>query len=121
MKRKLFLVGVVSFALIIGFTVLGCGGGGSPTSVFKKYHAASLKGDMKAVTELMEPSAAALVSSMATGEDLKKAAEESGAIDKIEETIDGDTATLKVTFKNGKTDTVNMVKLDGKWKVSMGK
>ena len=120
MKRTLYLVGVVFFVLIIGFVVLSCGGS-SPSAVFKKYHAASLKGDVKTVTELMEPTAAALVSGMMTSETLKESAAKSGAIVKIDETIDGDTATLVVTYKNGEPDTVKMAKVDGKWKVTMGK
>jgi ketosteroid isomerase-like protein len=127
MKRKFISVGLISIALIIGFVVLGCGGGSGPSAVYKKYYAAMEKGDIKALIALYEPEAGALISAFLEGNEegtkaeMKKTAGEYGGIDKIEETIDGDTATLKITYKNGKTDNQKLVKVGGKWKLSMAK
>ena len=127
MKRTFISVGLVSLVLIIGFVVLGCGGGSGPSAVFKKSYAAMEKGDMKALLALYEPETAALISGFMQGNEegtkaeIKKSAAEYGGIDKIEETIDGDTATLKVTYKNGKTENQKLVKVDGKWKLAMSK
>jgi hypothetical protein len=35
------------------------------------------------------------------------------------ETIDGDTAVVTVAFENGEEANIDLVKVDGKWKVSM--
>jgi hypothetical protein len=46
---------------------------------------------------------------------------EYGKITKTEETIDGDTAIVKVTYDSGETDTYNLIKQDGKWKIHQTK
>jgi hypothetical protein len=38
-----------------------------------------------------------------------------------EEKIDGDKAVVKVTYKDGSTDDINLIKVDGKWKVTVAK
>ena len=119
MKKTLFLIGVVSFALIIGFTVLGCGGGGSPSSVVKQLFTAIEKGDAKNLNELMTPESAAMMGMFM--EKAKGSMTEKGGITKTEETINGDTAVVKATFKDGSTDELKLVKVDGKWKVTIDK
>jgi ketosteroid isomerase-like protein len=120
MKRILFSIGTISFLLIIGLTVLGCGGsGGSPSSVVKRLYTAFEKGDTKAVNELMEPEAAAMMVMFI--EMAKEQAAQTGSITKTEETIDGDTAVVKATFKDGSTDDYDLVKVGGKWKVTIKK
>jgi hypothetical protein len=44
-----------------------------------------------------------------------------GGITNTEETIDGDTAIVETTFKDGSTEELNLVKVDGKWKVTIDK
>jgi hypothetical protein len=119
MKKVLFSIGVVSFVLIIGFTVLGCSGGSKPSTVVKQLHTAIEKGDTKAVKELMtEDSASLIVMFM---EMVKEEFAENGGIAKMEETIDGDTAVVTVTYKDGSTDDFGLVKTGGKWKVAVDK
>lgn len=120
MKRFLFLVGVVSFALIFCFTVIGCGkSGGSPSSVAKQLYAALEKGDAKAIGELMTPESAQMMAMFM--EKAKGMVTAKGGITDTEETIDGDTAVVTTTFKDGSTEDLKLVKVDGKWKVTIDK
>ena len=141
MKRKVFSVVLISFVLVLGLTVFGCGGGGgggggsnSPSGVYKQAMSAMEKGDVKKYISFFEPEAAefmtALMEEYGDGidsQETKDAAKEefakTGGIDKIEEEIDedGENAVLTVTHKDGSTEKVKMVKLDGKWKLSMAK
>jgi ketosteroid isomerase-like protein len=106
---------LIGFALIIGFVVMGCSNG-SPTNVVKQYYAALAKGDAKTLGKVMTPKGAANLTQF-----LSKAKDHVTALGKItntEETIDGDTGTVKVTFSNGDTEEIDVIKIDGKWKVS---
>ena len=38
-------------------------------------------------------------------------------IDNCSHTIDGNTATVKIVFKDGQTRSVELVKIDGQWKI----
>ncbi|MCL2066484.1 MAG: DUF4878 domain-containing protein [Treponema sp.] len=119
MKRYSFFAGFISLLLVIGFIVASCGGGSSPTNVVKQLHTAIEKGDAKKIGELMTPEAAGMVAMM--GDKAKGMLASYGEITNTEETIDGDTATVLVTYKNGETSNYDLVKVDGKWKVSVDK
>ena len=132
MKRTLFTVALISFVLVLGFSVLACGGGGSgPSAVVKQYHAAMSKGNLKGATAFMEPEMAAMMEgiwSEVGSDEYKEAVEEAkkegakvGSIVNTEEEIDEDKATVTVTYKDGSTETFKMKKIDGKWKITMGK
>ena len=119
MKRYLFFAGLISIILVIGLVVTSCGGGSSPTNVVKQLHTAIEKGDAKKISELMTPEAAGMMAMM--GEKAKGMLASYGAITNTQETINGNTATVVVTYKNGETGDFDLVKVDGKWKVSMDK
>ena len=132
MKKYLFLFGLVSIMLIIGLTVIACGkGGGSPSDVARQFWTAAEKGDFKTMTNLMDPESAEIMAALS--EKMERAAEEDeeggmsdsikekGGLVKTEETIDGDTATVKLTFGDESTEDLKLVKTDGKWKVTLGK
>lgn len=118
MKRT-FSIGIISLLLIIGLVITSCGGGGSPSNVIRKLHTAVEKGDTKVISELVVPEAAALILKMM--EQLQEAYTESGGIAKIEETIDGNTAVVTVTYKMGDTADYDLVKVNGKWKGTIDK
>jgi hypothetical protein len=113
------LLGLTSLILLIGFAFASCGGGASPTSVVKQLHTAIEKEDAKQINELMTPGAAALINGML--EKAKGSVTEKGKIKKTEETIDGDKAVVKVTYDDGQEASFDLVKVDGKWKVDLGK
>jgi len=112
------LIGLVALVAIIGLVVTSCGGG-SPSAVTKKAIAAVEKGDKKGVEATFTPEAASLINAML--EKAKGQFEKKGGIDKMKETINGDKATVKVTYKDGTTDDISLVKVNGKWKVTIEK
>ena len=126
MQRTLAILVVLSIALF----VFGCGSGGgnSPSAVARQFYAAAEKDNFKGMRDLMEPESAQLMAALeekmegATGEggmgDLIK---EKGGIVNAEETIDGDTATVKLTFKDESTEDLKLVRIDGKWKITLAK
>jgi hypothetical protein len=118
MKKTLSLAWLISLMLIISFAFVNCGGGGaSPSSVVKQLYTALEKGDKKKVEELMTPGAGQLFLSMM--EKAQGTVEKNGKIAKTQETIDGDKATVKVTYENGEQADFDLVKIDGKWKVQI--
>ena len=118
MKKYALLAGLISLMLIIGMALISCGGAG-PSSVVKSLHTAIEKGDTKAINNLATTETAQLLAML--GDKGKGALAEKGGITKAEETITGDTAVVNVTYKNGETEKFDLVKEDGKWKVSMKK
>ena len=130
MLKILRAAGIISVMLIIGLAVIGCGGGkggNSPSGVAKQFYTAAEKGDVKAMTALMDPDSAQLIAAMAekiegTAENegsIKKNVREKGGIIKAEEAIEDDTAKVTLTFKDGSTENLDLVKIDGKWKVTI--
>jgi len=120
MKKYLFSIGIVCFALIVTFTLIGCGKvGNSPSSVARKFYTALEKGDSKAIGEVMTPEAAQMMAMFM--EKAKGMIVAKGGIVKTEEEIDDDTAVVTTTFKDGTTEELNLVKIDGKWKVTIDK
>jgi len=119
MKKHFSFIGLISLLLIIGFAVIGCSSADNPASVVKKLHTAIEKGDSKAIGQLMTPEAAQMIILM--GEKAKGTIDSFGGIAKTEESIDGNNATVIVTYKNGETSDYELVKIDGKWKVAIDK
>jgi len=118
MKKYVYLIGIVSIVLITGMIFISCAGG-SPSSVVKQLHTAIEKGDTKAISELATSDAAQML--LLIGEKAKGMISEKGGIIKTEETISGDTAVVKVTYKDGETEDFDLIKENGKWKVSINK
>lgn len=119
MKKTFSLTVLISLVLIIGLAVVGCGKGGSPSSVTRQLYAAIEKGDAKTIGELMTPEAAQMLVMFL--EKAKGMVIAKGGITKTEETINGDNAVVTTTFKDGTTEELDLVKIDGKWKVNMEK
>jgi hypothetical protein len=114
---KMFSMRLISFVMIIGLVFAGCSNGGdSPAKVVRQYYAALAKGDAKTIGVVMTPKGAENLTPF-----MEKAKDHVAALGEItstEETIDGDTGVVKVTFKNGSTEEIDVVKADGKWRVS---
>ena len=117
MRKRVSLAGIIGLLLIIIVVVIGCGrGGASPSSVIRQLYTAIERGNTAAINELMVQEAAGMMIMF-----LSKAQEglaEQGGIESTEETIDGDTASVIVTFRDGSTQEYDLVRVDGKWKVT---
>jgi hypothetical protein len=117
MKKRLFLVVLVSLLLVIGLTLVSCAKADTPTDVVKKLHKALAKGDIKAAGNYMTDEAAGIIAMF--GEKATQTIVEYGDIVDSKETINDDKAKVEVTYKNGDNEDWDLVKVDGKWKVTI--
>ena len=135
MKKHLNMAGtLLGPALTIALVFNGCGGTG-PSNVTRQFIAALEKGDMAALDKYATPETAKLFNGLMemsekmakdkskAKEDFKDTIKDSlkGGIVSIEEAITGDKAVVTLKFKDGSTDKVDLVKVDGKWKVAVKK
>jgi len=119
MRKIVFSISFIGLMLILGMTLIGCGGRGSPSTVVRQLHTAVERGDNSRISELMTAEAAGLALKMLP--DLQRAYADSGGIARVEETITGNTAQVRVTYRNGDTDVYDLVRVDGRWRVTITK
>jgi hypothetical protein len=117
--KKLFLMRLIIFMLIMGITFISCGAGKSPSNVVRQFHTAMEKNNQDALNEVLTLETIQTFSMFY--EKVRGSLTENGKIKRTAETIDGDTAVVIVTYENGETDTFNLVKRDGKWKIHQTK
>lgn len=112
MKKQLFLL----MAVVSMFVFTACSSG-SPTSVAKNFTESIAKGKYEdAKKYCTEPTAKLLDMAMAFGGEAK--VDPDFKFESIREEIDGETA--KVFVKKGEgEEAIDLVKVDGAWKVSM--
>jgi len=109
---------LTSLMLIVALvSTIGCNTGGSPSKVTRQFFAAVEKGDVKTYSELSTPETAQII--VMFGEKAKGSIIAKGGIVSTEETINGDTAVVEITFKDGSKEKLDFKKIDGKWKVDM--
>gem|GEM_PF-1388610 len=119
-RNHTLLVLLFAFSLL---TLAGCGGN-DPSSVVKKFYTAMEKGDTKTMLSLSTAKTHPLINLMgpeAVKEMAKEAIAEGGRIKSCTHSINGDTATVTITFTKGGTETEKLVKVDGKWKIEPDK
>jgi hypothetical protein len=109
----MMLVGIICLVFIAGCS------NNSPSAVARKFYTAIEKNDSKAMGEAATPETAQIMAMF--GEKAAGMAAENGKITSITEEIDGDTAVVTLTFANGETEDLDLIKVDGKWKVSISK
>ena len=106
---------VIMFMCIIYLVFTGCIFNDSPSAVVRKFYDAAKKKDIKTMGELVTSEMIQTVG-MFSDKIVEKLSKE-GNIIKTAEQIDGEEATVTVTYKNGNTDDWKLVKVKGKWKV----
>ena len=123
MKRVVIVVSIICSV----FLFVGCGSN-NPEAVVKKYYAAADKGDIKGMQKFLAPEASSLLDGFIKyneKETKKSLADEAKKgkfkIKSTTEKIEGDKATVTVILANGKTETEKLTKIDGKWKLTLGK
>ena len=117
MKHRTLLL-VTLLALCV--TLTGCGGGGSPSKVVQEFYAALQKNDTQALEKVATPETMQMLNNPLMGEMMKQQLGGLGKLTIKGETINGDSATVKVDFEKDKnTPDFNLKKVDGKWKVHM--
>jgi len=119
MKGRMHMVRLLGLALAVALGFTGCGGP-SPSKVTKQFFAAVEKGDM---ADLHKCATAETVSTARVFKEKAKGwVHAKGGVVSAEETIkDSKTAVVRVKFKDGSTENIDVVKVKGRWKVSVKK
>jgi hypothetical protein len=113
---KIVKASAVSAAVVLLVMAMAGCGSPSPSDVAKNFHAALLKGDMETAGKNCTPEMWKELSPFLSK--VQPMVQGQGKIKSIvKETIDNDKAHVEVMFDNGDTDTFDLVKVDGKWKV----
>ncbi len=114
MKTRFFVCGLISVVLLAGCALVN-----SPKAAVQKFYKAIEKNDMKALANVATPETVQLVAMFSSKiEGLTASMEaENGKIKTVTEAIDGDTAVVTITFENGEETNLDLIKIDGKWKV----
>ena len=116
LKRMLIAVAVA--LLVLGMA--SCGDGeSSPTTAANAFIAAVEKGDAKEMEKVATKDTVALIGMF--GEKAADSIKEYGKITNTTEEIDGDKAVVSLTFENGNTEELTLIKEDGKWLVNISK
>jgi hypothetical protein len=115
MKRMMMMLAGIVCLLFIA----GCSSNDSPSSAARKFYSALEKGDSKALEQVATAETVQLIALF--GEKAKEMYSVYGKITSITEEIDGDTAAVAITFENGETENLDLVKVGGKWKVALSK
>jgi len=113
LKRALMAIAAAS--LVLGMA--SCGG--SPTASAKAFMTAVEKGDSKAMEKVATKDTVMLMGMF--GEKAADSMKEYGKVTKTAEKIDGDKATVSLTFENGETEELTLIKEKGKWLVNISK
>jgi len=114
-KLSYCLTALVLLSLVIA---TGCGAN-DPSSTVKNFYAAVEKGDAKAMERYATPETAELLTVF--GDKARANSRDRGGIKSATHTINGNNAVVDLTFENGATEKVNLIKVDGKWKVTAAK
>ena len=99
--------------------IAACGSSESPSSAARKFYAAVEKNDAKAMAQVATPETVQMMAMF--GEKAAGMVAANGKIKGTTEEIDGDTAVVTLTFENGETENLDLIKVNGKWKVSIDK
>jgi outer membrane lipoprotein-sorting protein len=115
MKKGFLVCGLVIIALLAG-----CSAASSPKAAVDKFYKAVEKNDTKAMAEVATEETVQMMAMF--GSAFQQQMKEKGKFKIGTETIDGDTAVVTLIYDDSEEeDTVDLVKVDGKWKVAINK
>jgi len=111
--KKLFVA-----TMILSLMLFSCSNvGNSPKATVQKFYQTLEKQDYKTMGTIATPETIQFVTMF--GPKLRGMAASYGKVKSIEEKIDGDKAVVTTKFENGEETSIDLVKIDGKWKVSI--
>ena len=129
---KKILLGMIVCLSAMLFT--SCGGPSTPEEVAKAYHEAMAQGNIDKAVDLMyfkslkddqKKAFVEMMKGQIKEEDIEKSKNAVITTEAAEIAEDGETAKVKVTVtlegEDPDTDTVKLIKVDGKWYVNSGK
>jgi urease beta subunit len=114
MKKRFFICTLAIIALLASCSVAS-----SPKATVKYFFKAIEKNDTKAMAKVATPETVQMIGMFGTK--LQSMLTANGKIKTMTEEIDGDTAVVNVTFENGEEQNIDLIKVNGKWKVSFSK
>ena len=113
MRIRIFLFGLAVLILMAGCS------SNSPKAAAQNFLKALEKNDMKALSEVATSETVQMIAMFGSKAQGMVAAYDSSKIKTITETISGNTADVKIIFQNGEELDFDLIKVDGKWKVTM--
>lgn len=123
MKRRDFIKATA--ATLFSASVLpvtGCGGGNNPKAVAVTFMTAMGRGNLDEAKKYCTKDTAKVVGMMqAMGEGEKKEFDKNFKCTAKSVKVEGDTAVVELKCSDGEDMQVNLVKLDGQWKVDLDK
>ncbi|MCL2210148.1 MAG: DUF4878 domain-containing protein [Treponema sp.] len=121
MKKIQILIGVIIILFIAGFSV-SCDKKGSPKSVIRQFYKAVESGNKEEFKNLMVPGEDEVMLIFADkAKGMVEAKGGTSGIKKIEETFENDKAIVKTTFKDGTTEELHLLNIDGEWRITLEK
>jgi len=114
MKNRFFAGTLIFIALFTGCSLVN-----SPKAAVQKFAKAVEKNDMKALAEVATPETVRLIEVLGSKTRGYAAGMSEKKIKSVTEKIDGNTAEVTVIFEDGDEESFDLVKVDGKWKVSI--
>jgi hypothetical protein len=119
MKKTFVLAALTASSLLLSLAGAGCGliRRDSPSKAAKLFCVAVGKGDTETYSRLSTRETADVITLFK--DEFKKGVASKKGIAKATETISGNQAVVVMTFKDGTTDKLGLVKVGGKWKVTM--
>jgi hypothetical protein len=114
MRKRLVPAGPTAVALAVGLALAACGEPG-PSHAARQFYATVERGELDQLYKYATPETVTAVAMFA--EKLQGMLALKGGIASTKEAIDGNSATVTVTFRDGTSETIDLVKGDGRWKV----
>jgi hypothetical protein len=118
-KKKIIIVASVVVVLAIVAMVVVNSLSNSPKAVVQRFVKAIEKNDMKALSEVATPDTVQLITMLGTKVQGMIASQTGGKPKSVTETIDGDTAVVTIVLEDDNEINFDLVKVNGKWKVSI--
>ena len=119
-KRLVVILLVAIFSLMAVFAfALDLPGVNSPETTVQDFYNAIERNDIIALYDVATDDLIQLL--LMFGDKAREAIMEEGKIKSMTHTINGDKAVVNITFDSGQTSNLDLIRLDGKWKVSVGK
>jgi len=114
-KKALMRVLIAAVAVCCAAGIFAVCYAASPTEVVKTFHTALGNGDMATAGKNCTPETMEMVAMF--GQKIQAHVQGLGKITNARETIDGEESEVEVTYENGGSDTYELVKVNGKWRV----
>lgn len=119
MKKKIIIASAIIVVAVIVTLVVVNSLSNSPKGVVQRFVKAIEKNDMKALGEVATPETVQLIAMLGSKVQGMIASQAGGKPKSVTEKIDGDTAIVTILLQDDEEINFDLVKVNGKWKVSI--